>query len=95
MFSSDELVFVWPIGKALLVVTGSVGILVYAAWLGTKRMASGQAQQESNAVRAGNQQPVAWQRFSIRDSVRRFISRLSGYFRWGAFAASHKHFSIR
>jgi hypothetical protein len=95
MFSSDELVFVWPIGKALLVVIGSVGILVYAAWIGTKRMASGGSKQESDAVRVGNQQPVAWQRFSVRDSIREFISLLSGYFRWGAFTASHKHLSIR
>jgi hypothetical protein len=75
MFTSDELVFVWPIGKAFLVVIGSVGILVYAAWVGTKRMASGDAKQESDAVRVGNQQPVAWQGFSIRDSARQFISR--------------------
>jgi hypothetical protein len=37
MFSSDELVFAWPIGKALLIVIVACGILVYAAWAGTKR----------------------------------------------------------
>jgi hypothetical protein len=37
MFTSDELVFVWAIGKALLIVTASCGILVYAAWAGTRR----------------------------------------------------------
>jgi hypothetical protein len=95
MFTSDELVFVWPVGKALLVVIGSVGILVYAAWIGAKRMASGNEKQESDAVRAADRRPVAWLRFSIRDSVRQFISWRSGNFRWGAFAASLKHLSIR
>jgi len=37
MFSSDELVFAWPIGKALVIVVVAFGILVYAAWAGTKR----------------------------------------------------------
>jgi hypothetical protein len=95
MFTSDELVFVWPVGKALLVVISSVGILFYAAWVGTKRMASGDAEQESDGVTVGNQPPVAWQRFSIRESMRQFISRASGYFRWAAFAAGRKHLSIR
>ncbi|HWY58588.1 MAG TPA: hypothetical protein VNZ03_29255 [Terriglobales bacterium] len=50
MFTSDELVFVGPIGKALLVVIGSVAILVYAAWLGTKRMPMSDTKQKSDPV---------------------------------------------
>lgn len=34
----DEIVFAWAIGKALLVVIVSLCILVYAAWVGTRRM---------------------------------------------------------
>ncbi len=75
MFTSDELVFVWPIGKALLVVIGSVGILVYAAWVGTKKMVSRDAKQESDVMTVGNQPPAVWQRFGIRDGARQVISR--------------------
>ena len=32
MFASDDVVFAWAIGKALLIVIVSFGILVYAAW---------------------------------------------------------------
>lgn len=32
MFASDDVVFAWAIGKALLIVIVSVGTLVYAAW---------------------------------------------------------------
>jgi hypothetical protein len=30
--ASDEVVFAWAIGKALLIVIVAVGILIYAAW---------------------------------------------------------------
>ena len=32
MIASDDVVFAWAIGKALLIVIASFGILVYAAW---------------------------------------------------------------
>ena len=32
MFPSDDVVFAWAIGKALLIVIVSFGTLVYAAW---------------------------------------------------------------
>jgi hypothetical protein len=32
MAASDEVVFAWAIGKALLIVIVSAGILIYAAW---------------------------------------------------------------
>jgi hypothetical protein len=32
VFASDDVVFAWAIGKALLIVIVSVGTLVYAAW---------------------------------------------------------------
>ena len=32
MFASDDTVFVWAIGKALLIVIVSAGFLIYAAW---------------------------------------------------------------
>ena len=35
MFESDDAVFAWAIGKALLIVIVSFGALVYAAWAAT------------------------------------------------------------
>ena len=35
MFASDDVVFAWAIGKALLIVIVSVGALVYVAWAAT------------------------------------------------------------
>jgi hypothetical protein len=32
MGASDEVVFAWAIGKALLIVIVAVGILIYVAW---------------------------------------------------------------
>jgi hypothetical protein len=37
MASSDEVVFTWAIGKAVLIVVSSFGVLVYAAWAGMRR----------------------------------------------------------
>ena len=70
MFASDELVFVWPIGKALLVVIGSVGILVYAAWVGTKRMSDSSAKRRPDPVKIGNWQAIVSPLLSIRKSMR-------------------------
>jgi hypothetical protein len=38
VFASDEAVFAWAIAKALLIVIVSLGILVYAAWEGTRQL---------------------------------------------------------
>jgi hypothetical protein len=35
VFASDDVVFAWAIGKALLIVIFSVGTLVYVAWAAT------------------------------------------------------------
>jgi len=37
VFASDDAVFAWAIGKALLIVIVSVGALVYAAWAVTRQ----------------------------------------------------------
>jgi hypothetical protein len=36
VFDSEDVVFAWAIGKALLIVMASVGVLVYVAWLATR-----------------------------------------------------------
>ena len=36
MFALDDPIFAWAIGKALLIMVASVGILVYAAWAVTR-----------------------------------------------------------
>jgi hypothetical protein len=72
MFTSDELVFVWPIGKALLVVIVSIGILVYAAWVGTKRMSDSSPERRPDPVKIDNWQAIVLPLFSIRTSMRRF-----------------------
>jgi hypothetical protein len=41
MATSDEVAFAWAIGKALLIVMVSCGVLVYAAWAGTRRTLRG------------------------------------------------------
>ncbi len=35
MFDSEDVVFAWAIGKALLILMVSVGALIYIAWLAT------------------------------------------------------------
>jgi hypothetical protein len=37
VFDSEDIVFVWAIGKALLVVIVSIGALVYIAWVATRK----------------------------------------------------------
>ena len=37
MFDSEDVVFAWAIGKALLIVIVSVGALVYVAWVVTRK----------------------------------------------------------
>lgn len=37
MFDPEDVVFVWAIGKSLLVVILSVGVLVYLAWVATPK----------------------------------------------------------
>src|SRR5882757_2017419 len=38
VFASDDVVFAWAIGKALLIVIVSFGTLVYAAWAATYQL---------------------------------------------------------
>jgi hypothetical protein len=38
MDATEDVVFAWAIGKALLIVIVSLGILVYVAWAGTRKM---------------------------------------------------------
>jgi hypothetical protein len=36
VFASEDVVFAWAMGKALLIVIVSIGILVYLAWAVTR-----------------------------------------------------------
>ncbi len=40
MSATDDVVFVWAIGKALVIVLVALGILLYAAWAGTRMIDS-------------------------------------------------------
>ena len=53
MFASDDVVFAWAIGKALLIVIFSFGTLVYVAWAATyqKRNATGIGISKNSALR--------------------------------------------
>lgn len=61
MFGSDDVVFAWAIGKALLIVVVAFGILVYAAWVVTRQsedaaqgeISEGGALKHKSAVQAG------------------------------------------
>lgn len=57
MFSSDELVFAWPIGKALLIVIVAFSVLIYAAWAGTRRTLPSSGKRKF-PVRAGHESSV-------------------------------------
>lgn len=46
MATTDEVVFAWAIGKTLLTVIVSLGILVYAGWAGAKKMPYGSEKQK-------------------------------------------------
>jgi hypothetical protein len=48
---SDEVIFAWAIGKALLIVITSFGILLYVAWAGTRRMLQSSGKQRSTFPR--------------------------------------------
>jgi hypothetical protein len=50
MFTSEELVFAWPIGKALLIVMVAFGTLVYAAWAGTRKTLRSSGKQKPRSV---------------------------------------------
>jgi hypothetical protein len=50
MAISDEVVFAWAIGKALLILIVSFGIVVYVSWAGTKRMQRSSGKQRSNSA---------------------------------------------
>jgi hypothetical protein len=45
VFSSDDVVFAWAFGKALLIVIVSFGALVYTAWAATRQKSGKNAAQ--------------------------------------------------
>jgi hypothetical protein len=54
VFDSEDIVFVWAIGKALLVVIVSIGALVYIAWVATRKSKiSAPAEIPENGVAEG------------------------------------------
>jgi hypothetical protein len=55
MAISDEVVFAWAIGKALLIVIVSLSLLLYISWAGTRRMLRSNGKQRSNSA----EQPTA------------------------------------
>jgi hypothetical protein len=38
VFDSDDIVFAWAIGKALLILIVSIGTLIYIAWVAARKM---------------------------------------------------------
>jgi hypothetical protein len=55
VFASDDVVFAWAIGKALLIVIVTFGILVYTAWAATYHA----TYQRKNATHVGIPQDSA------------------------------------
>jgi hypothetical protein len=47
MAASDEIVFAWAIGKVLLIVIASFGIVLYVSWAGTRRTLRTSGKQRS------------------------------------------------
>ena len=69
MFASDDVVFAWAIGKALLIVIFSIGTLVYVAWAATY--------QKRNATRIGISKNSAL-RYKLPSKQARFCSLQTG-----------------
>ena len=47
MAASDEVVLAWAIGKVLLIVIASFGIVLYVSWAGTTRMLRSSCKERS------------------------------------------------
>lgn len=65
MFDSDDIVFIWAIGKALLILIVSIGALIYIAWVATRKMEIGaragiheNGALNSSVVKASNVSPL-------------------------------------
>ena len=69
MFDSEDVVFVWAIGKALLILMVSVGALVHIAWVATRKKEivacveiPENGAMRSTAVNEGNVPPIGLQK---------------------------------
>jgi hypothetical protein len=47
MAASDEIVFAWAIGKVLLIVIASFGIVLYVSWVGMRKMLRSSGKERS------------------------------------------------
>ena len=54
MAASDEVIFAWAIGKVLVIVIVSVGILLFVSWAGTRRMLRNSGKGRSTGATGGD-----------------------------------------
>jgi hypothetical protein len=50
MATSDEVIFAWAIGKVLLILTVALGLMLFVATAGTRRMLRGSGKQRSSST---------------------------------------------
>jgi hypothetical protein len=83
VFDSEDVVFAWAIGKALLIVIVSVGALVYIAWFATRTKSIAQVDISENgalsssAVKANKIPPIGPGRIGTEEEARRILSGTS------------------
>jgi hypothetical protein len=70
MFTSEELVFVWPIGKALLIVMVAFGVLLYAAWAGARRTLRNSGKQKFRLLQITSRRSIRSARLPRSDSAK-------------------------
>ncbi len=81
MVDSDDVVFAWAVGKALLIVIVSIGVLVYIAWVATRKnetIASVEIPKNgaltSSDVKASNVPPSGPEKIGTAEEVRHILS---------------------
>jgi hypothetical protein len=84
VFDSEDVVFVWAIGKALLIVIVSLSALLYIAWVATRKTEivarvdiPEAGALKLRAVKAGRMQPIGPGQFGAADRTRHIPSGTS------------------
>jgi hypothetical protein len=84
VFDSEDVVFAWAIGKALLIVIVSVGALVYVAWVVTRKREIAprveipeNAALRSSAVKASNMPFSGLEKTGAAEGARPILSGTS------------------
>ncbi len=84
VFDSEDVVFVWAIGKALLIVIVSVSALLYIAWVATRTTEVGARVDlpevgalKLSAVKAGQVPPLVPGKLGAADGARHIPSGIS------------------